>query len=54
MTESRSGLLGRLPFRAGALAAGLAYPLVFGPLGGVLAVAVQRSRARNSPHGSKP
>jgi hypothetical protein len=37
-----------------ALAAGFAYPLIFGPLGGVLAVAVQRSRARNSPHGSKP
>jgi hypothetical protein len=37
-----------------ALAAGFAYPLVFGPLGGVLAVSVQRLRARNSPHGSKP
>jgi hypothetical protein len=37
-----------------ALAAGFAYPLVFGPLGGVLAVVAQRSRARNSPHGSKP
>jgi hypothetical protein len=36
-----------------ALAAGFAYPLVFGPLGGVLATAVQRSRASNSPHGSK-
>lgn len=37
-----------------ALAAGFAYPLVFGPLGGVLAIVAQRSRARNSPHGSKP
>lgn len=37
-----------------ALAAGFAYPLVFGPLGGVLAAAVQRSRATSSPHGSNP
>lgn len=37
-----------------ALAAGLFYPLVFGPLGGILAATFQRSRASNSPHGSNP
>lgn len=37
-----------------ALVAGFCYPLVFGPLGGVLAATVQQSRASNSPHGSNP
>jgi uncharacterized protein (DUF2062 family) len=37
-----------------ALAAGFVYPLVFGPLGGVLAATIQRSRASSSPHGSNP
>ena len=37
-----------------ALVAGFCYPLVFAPLGGVLAAVVQRSRATSSPHGSNP
>ncbi|WP_256684422.1 hypothetical protein [Halococcus qingdaonensis] len=37
-----------------ALVAGVVYPLVFGPLGGAVLVAVQRSRARSSPHDSNP
>lgn len=37
-----------------ALAAGFLYPLVFAPVGGVLAAAIHRSRASSSPHGSNP
>lgn len=42
------------PVIPAALAAGFFYPLVFGSLGGIFIVMIQRSRASNSPRGSNP